>query len=483
MAKKIKFPLEMENKNVTSIDELRNNFSIFLVLEYARDGRLIKWLRDRSEHDIADAISQVDLDSTDAARQICEIFCVPYCEDDIENAKERERKLALLKMHPECEEYESKVDMIAFEQDDLYNLLDKDVYEIYLCGDRFSVPIDKENKKYIGITDNVVIVIESEKVIDFEEKSIYFVNCRFDDQYENLLISLEEKDVSLESKKGIITSAALDQDELKAFVADLLECITEFADKEYENEDDELYEYDNCIECSADDYNDNYFSTKAKAKVACKESISKMIKDTTSLFLDAKDELIDATDVYYDGLKQQVIDFLPKFYESYEELIYVHCSGETQLFLKEKLNEQKKELPVKKWSADVQDAFKEAFDITVKDRFDIYKESISEKKLFSLCEYEEEDNDYSFSVEKAAEALVDTYEDIITTEELYLPKYVLGKYKKLKAEFLSMIEQWVDYIFPSYGAQKTVTKTQKTVESTQSRNFFELLSDLSKYKK
>ena len=41
------------------MEELRNNFSLGRVLEYIQNGKLVIWLRDRYENNIADAIADV----------------------------------------------------------------------------------------------------------------------------------------------------------------------------------------------------------------------------------------------------------------------------------------------------------------------------------------------------------------------------------------------------------------------------------------
>lgn len=46
MAKKVRFPLEMEDGvEVRSMEELRDNFSLSRVLEYFNDGRLVHGFR------------------------------------------------------------------------------------------------------------------------------------------------------------------------------------------------------------------------------------------------------------------------------------------------------------------------------------------------------------------------------------------------------------------------------------------------------
>ena len=110
MAKKVRFPLEMDNGvEVRSLEELRENFSFSRILGYFYDGKLITWLQDRYASDIAEAIEQIEKDDEQLSRKICKIFEVTYdenFEDEIEKFEERKRKLELIKKYPECEEYE-----------------------------------------------------------------------------------------------------------------------------------------------------------------------------------------------------------------------------------------------------------------------------------------------------------------------------------------------------------------------------------------
>ena len=72
MAKKIRFPLEMDNGiQVRSMEELRNNFSLGRVLTYVQNDKLEIWLRDRYENNIADAIAQLDkMDVRELAKEL-----------------------------------------------------------------------------------------------------------------------------------------------------------------------------------------------------------------------------------------------------------------------------------------------------------------------------------------------------------------------------------------------------------------------------
>ena len=189
MAKKIRFSLEMENgTEVRELDELKDNFSLEKVLYYIDNGRMFTWLRDRYHDDVAEQIQELDRDDPDYNKKLCEIFEVEYDEsavEDMERAAERARKLALLKELTDDSNYASKIDSMAFEQDDLYDLLDEGITEIYLCGERFSVPLGKKNISYIGV-NKPTVVISSKTVVDFSEKNITFTNIKFDDKYQAL---------------------------------------------------------------------------------------------------------------------------------------------------------------------------------------------------------------------------------------------------------------------------------------------------------
>ncbi len=447
MAKKVRFPLEMDNgTEVRSLAELRENFSLSRVIGYVKDGKLITWLRDRYENDLADSISSIDLSTEDAAKKICKALDVEFegdSEEEIEKARERERKLEILKGYPECSEYSKKVDLIAFDQDDLYDLLDEGVEEIYLCGSYFSVPTARENVRYIGIINDVVVVIDSKKVVNFDKKSISFKNCRFDEKYSSLLVSSENEkpDEKIEAKSTQRTPPIkVDSDEVNEVTNDLMEMLNDYAENEYENEDDELYSYDDSIECDADDYNDSGFSTKAKAKAACKEALNSAISDVKSMYDSSKKELIAATYTYYDGFKENMLDFMKEFFESYEELIKVYCSGETERYLRSKLSEKKK------WGDTISKQFDDAFRETVNDHFaSMDSKSLSVKDLFEMCDYDEEDDDdYSFNIEEATDSIVCTFADFIQQEEDAFPENLFSKYSAIKTKCVNDLIKWTE---------------------------------------
>ncbi len=202
MAKKIRFPLEMDNGvEVRDMEGLREHFSLAKVLEYFENGKLAVWLRDHYENDIADAVEALGKDEQDLAKKLSEIFDVPYdenAEEELEKAAERAERLKRLKEYTEDEQFWDKVDNVAFEQDELYDLLDEDAETIYLCGERFSIPLSKSGVQYIGI-NNPTVVVDSKVLVDWEEKRIVLEGVAFDDKYQAVIDSANGEDSVNES--------------------------------------------------------------------------------------------------------------------------------------------------------------------------------------------------------------------------------------------------------------------------------------------
>lgn len=212
MAKKIRFPLEMEQGvEVRSMEELRENFSLARVLVYVSNGKLLTWLRDRYVDDIADVIEELNIDDTELPKKICEIFDIEYDEqvaDNLEKAEERNRKLNVIKRYTTDQRFFDAVDVVALTQDDVYDLLDEEKVMIYLCGENFSIPLSKEGITYVGI-NNPTVVVASKEEVDWKEKDITLINVEFDEKYKKILDS-EEKEEEAKAEK-LYLSGRLDE--------------------------------------------------------------------------------------------------------------------------------------------------------------------------------------------------------------------------------------------------------------------------------
>jgi hypothetical protein len=205
MARKIKFPLEMEGKvKVRTLEGLRENFSMGSTLGYISNGKLVTWLRDRYIDNIADEIEELDINDSNLSKKICEILSVKYKESfeaDLKRFRERNRKLKMLKRYTDENKYDGIIDNVAFSQDELYYLLDEGEITIYLCGERFTIPISKEGITYIGI-NNPIAVIESKEEVDWGEKNISISNIKYDSKYEEILNKKTKEQTKAKSSIG-----------------------------------------------------------------------------------------------------------------------------------------------------------------------------------------------------------------------------------------------------------------------------------------
>ena len=176
MAKKERFALMMEDgAQVRNIDDLKAHFDVGSVVRDFSSGKLLTWLEDRYYDEEADAIRAINDNDACLEAKLCEIFGVKTPEE----IERRLQRLNRLKQFTNDEKILSKVDCVAFDQEDLADLLDEGVEEIYLCENRFVIPLRMKNKVYIGV-GKAVAVIGNKKQKDFAALNIKFKNVAFD---------------------------------------------------------------------------------------------------------------------------------------------------------------------------------------------------------------------------------------------------------------------------------------------------------------
>lgn len=204
MKKKIKLPLEMaDGVKVRTLDELKDNWSLEKVVENYLNGRLATWLNDRYYTELAeqvDALAEVQ-DNTALQKELCRIFDVDFADEediDVDAVNERNRKLDVLRQHTADDAVLKNVDSVAFDQEELGDILDTGENIIYLFNNTFSIPLAIKNKKYIGV-GKAECIIHSKDVVDFAELGIEFENVVFDEKYRKIE---EEKSPSKFSDEG-----------------------------------------------------------------------------------------------------------------------------------------------------------------------------------------------------------------------------------------------------------------------------------------
>ena len=192
--KKIKLPLEMANGvQVRTLEELKENWSLEKILDNYLNGKLVTWLNDRYYTDLAEKVTALaDIhDNVELQKEICKIFGVEVNESldiDINEINERNRRITLIKQYTDDESIWKNVEKVAFDQEELADLLAVGESIIYLCDNKFSIPLNIQNKKYVGL-GNVEIQINSKEYVDFSKYGIELKNIHFNEEYEKLVNS------------------------------------------------------------------------------------------------------------------------------------------------------------------------------------------------------------------------------------------------------------------------------------------------------
>lgn len=147
--------LIINGKNITSLEDLRQNFDLSQVMMAFLDKRLETWLEGCFYEREADEVSALEHTLTPVAeRALCEALNVSYL-DQVQLTQEQremlERKQAVIARHTNDQELLSHALDTALNQMELAELLEAGRGRIYLCDGSFSVPIRRNGVHYIGI--------------------------------------------------------------------------------------------------------------------------------------------------------------------------------------------------------------------------------------------------------------------------------------------------------------------------------------------
>ncbi|MBR3447792.1 MAG: hypothetical protein IKH27_08315 [Oscillospiraceae bacterium] len=167
MAKIIRFRLQMKDGTaVRTLEELQEHFDLESVLGSFADGKLKTWLANQYYDELAEKVAALTADAPDLNAKLCEILGVKYSPEadntDFEALQRRNEKLRVLREVTDDQQILDNVDAVAFDQDELNEILDDAPAVIYLYGEEFSIPYVKENISYIGIS-NCKVVLENDR--------------------------------------------------------------------------------------------------------------------------------------------------------------------------------------------------------------------------------------------------------------------------------------------------------------------------------
>lgn len=179
MAKKIRFPLNLsDGTQVRSLEELKEHFDLEAVLGHYKSGKLLTWLRDRYIETEADAVEALDEGVPDFQQKLCAIFGVEFSGSgvDMEEITRRQERMKKLREYTDEDEFIQNIDAVAFDPEELIDLLDEGCEKIYLCGEKFAVPASQRGRAYIGV-NSPKVKISGNVGDDWAEHGITFTGC------------------------------------------------------------------------------------------------------------------------------------------------------------------------------------------------------------------------------------------------------------------------------------------------------------------
>lgn len=182
MAKKIKFPLEFSNGvKVRTLEELQQYADVESILRYYHNEKLKIWLEARDYHDIVSQIISIDTTDASYVNTLCNILGIEYENLDIEvhEIQKNEKKLNRLRRLTSDEKILANVENVVFNQQELDELVKKDIDIVYLSNNENQIYVIDEsikNIKYIGLFGNPQIHINVNRAELLNEIGISFQN-------------------------------------------------------------------------------------------------------------------------------------------------------------------------------------------------------------------------------------------------------------------------------------------------------------------
>lgn len=177
MQKKVRFPLDMgDGVSARTMSDLLSNFNIERVLFYFYNRQLLQWLEDRYYDYEAEQVKMLSEseDKSVISVKLSGIFGQTinvHCADEVSN-----EKIIQLRKYTSDDNIIKNADYVAFDQNDLKELISKGVKIIFLCGNGFNISIADRGKKYIGVNSPNVRISESGN-IDLSSAGIIIQDC------------------------------------------------------------------------------------------------------------------------------------------------------------------------------------------------------------------------------------------------------------------------------------------------------------------
>lgn len=184
MARKIRFPLTMKDgTEARTLEELQEHFDLESVLGYFADGKLRTWLADRYYEDMVSQVDKLSIDMPDLGQRICALFGVEYSQStqtaDMECIQQRNDKVRIISGFTDNQDVIDNIQLVAMNQDELYNILDGSPDRIYLFGEKFVIPYNTNNIHFIGLNSPTIQLEDDKSASDYRTNDVIFENVLF----------------------------------------------------------------------------------------------------------------------------------------------------------------------------------------------------------------------------------------------------------------------------------------------------------------
>ena len=203
MARKFALYLKDGHEVRNNIEEITEYFDYRRMVEYFHDGSLMQWLEDRRYEKEVIALSALKANKSDFKEKLCYIFKVDSktiadntAIEDVTLIKKRD----LIKQYTNDENILGNIDKVAIDNNELLDLINTGIKEIYLCGNTFTIPDTAENVRLVGV-NKPYLVVRRYNIENKSQNNVEFDNvCILDENGNAVQNSVS---ASVENEKNI----------------------------------------------------------------------------------------------------------------------------------------------------------------------------------------------------------------------------------------------------------------------------------------
>ena len=338
---------------------------------------------------------------------------------------------------------DGRINKMAFSQEDLDALVENGENEIFICGEDLHIPLVEGEVYYLGV-NNPTIVIDSEKIVDFDALGISIEDCFFDEKYSELLFDAGLVDNCEPEEYDDVNDAECCNEEIRQFYKSMKEYFNDYRQTLGEMTISQDFEdYFDIDEIDPADYNNEEYDyeTRAKARLACKEVLAEMVSEIESELVSNVHSYIKDSQDFYDELSSSFDEFVSDLSNAYDLCASIDCGEKVEEYVMSK----KREFFVERTSWGKRSAVSEddVRKVIVKD----IGNRLSVHSLAQMCDYDLYDDYYCYCIADACDKINAEIQHFLLVLEEELPQQMDLMYKTIFLKCLDVYEERFDEMF------------------------------------